>query len=609
MALVSAPPDLAPDRVGDLILRRWLAQGGMAELYLATPADPAQAHEVVVLKRVLPQFSSSSNFVRMFAREARLASMLRHPNIVEVHDATGPHAGDCFFTMEYVHGVDLGQLLDALRVRGGALPLAHALTIAVAMCAGLHHAHEACDPEGRPLGIVHRDVSPSNVLLGFDGSIKVTDFGVAKAMALTQLTEEGTRKGKLCYMSPEQATGERVDRRADVFAIATVLYELTTMDRLFGGDNDLAVMYNLITRPRPSPREANPGYPAALEAIVMRGVAADIDARHATAQELQRELEGFAAAVGLSLHAEAVGAFVRQTVPVPVHPRDDPELTAQRVALRPPPQQVVTAAHGPDRSVTLADPRAVAPTGPNPQLPLGSDPGVLRSYSTGPRPLLSGAAMIPGTGAWAPVPPARASTLHRWSLALALVALLSTVLLVLPRFEPGFEGTGHLPLLAAAAVAAAVARRFGFDWETLELAVVEAIRMAMRAILILLVIGMLMGTWLAGGIVPALIHWGLMLLSPGWFLPTACLVCSIVSLVSGSSWSTAGTVGLALVGIGGAMGIDPAMTAGAVVSGAYFGDKLSPMSDTTNLAPAMAGTELFVHIRHQVLTTGPAWAL
>ncbi|MCA9651393.1 MAG: Na+/H+ antiporter NhaC [Myxococcales bacterium] len=198
-----------------------------------------------------------------------------------------------------------------------------------------------------------------------------------------------------------------------------------------------------------------------------------------------------------------------------------------------------------------------------------------------------------------------------WALVpvLALVGFLSLVLVVLQRLEPGFEGSGHLPLLAAAAVAALVARRFGYDWETLELAIVEAIRMAMPAILILLVIGMLMGTWLAGGIVPALIHWGLMLLSPAWFLPTACAVCSIVSVVSGSSWSTAGTVGLAMIGIGGAMGIDPAMTAGAVVSGAYFGDKLSPMSDTTNLAPAMAGTELFVHIRHQILTTGPAWVL
>lgn len=213
-------------------------------------------------------------------------------------------------------------------------------------------------------------------------------------------------------------------------------------------------------------------------------------------------------------------------------------------------------------------------------------------------------------------PPAEATPQEReipagWALVpvLALVAFLGTTLIVLPRIEPGFAGTGHLPLLAAAAVAAAVARRFGRRWTELELSVVEAIRLAMPAILILLVIGMLMGTWLAGGVVPALIHWGLMLLSPAWFLPTACAVCSAVSIVSGSSWSTAGTVGLALIGIGGAMGIDPAMTAGAVVSGAYFGDKLSPMSDTTNLAPAMAGTELFVHIRHQTLTTAPAWVI
>ena len=198
-----------------------------------------------------------------------------------------------------------------------------------------------------------------------------------------------------------------------------------------------------------------------------------------------------------------------------------------------------------------------------------------------------------------------------WALlpVLALVAFLCLVLVVLPRIDPDYSGTGHLPLIGAATVAALVARMHGYHWDEIEHGIVEAIRMSMRAILILLVIGMLMGTWLASGIVPALIHWGLMLLTPAFFLPTACAVCSVVSLVSGSSWSTAGTVGLAMIGIGNAMGIEPAMTAGAVVSGAYFGDKLSPMSDTTNLAPAMAGTDLFTHIRHQVKTTGPAWVL
>jgi NhaC family Na+:H+ antiporter len=192
----------------------------------------------------------------------------------------------------------------------------------------------------------------------------------------------------------------------------------------------------------------------------------------------------------------------------------------------------------------------------------------------------------------------------RWALVpvLALIGLLAVTILVL-------DGSGHVPLALAAGVAGLVAWAHGYAWRQLEAGMLAAIQLAMGAILILLVIGMLMGTWLAAGIVPAMIAWGLELLSPSFFLPATCLVCSLVSLVSGSSWSTAGTVGLALIGVGDAMAIDPAMTAGAVVSGAYFGDKLSPMSDTTNLAPAMAGTDLFSHIRHMVWTTGPAWVV
>jgi NhaC family Na+:H+ antiporter len=185
---------------------------------------------------------------------------------------------------------------------------------------------------------------------------------------------------------------------------------------------------------------------------------------------------------------------------------------------------------------------------------------------------------------------------------LALIALLAGTIIVL-------EGSGHVPLVLAACVAGLVAWAHGYSWAHLQAGIIKAINLALVAILILLTIGILMGTWLAAGIVPALIAWGLELLSPSWFLPASCAVCSIVSLVSGSSWSTAGTVGLAMIGVGNAMGIDPAMTAGAVISGAYFGDKLSPMSDTTNLAPAMAGTDLFTHVRHMLWTTLPSWVL
>nr|WP_198154437.1 Na+/H+ antiporter NhaC [Plesiocystis pacifica] len=191
-----------------------------------------------------------------------------------------------------------------------------------------------------------------------------------------------------------------------------------------------------------------------------------------------------------------------------------------------------------------------------------------------------------------------------WALipVAVLIALLAYTIIVL-------EGSGHLPLVLGASVAGLVAWAHGYEWKAIQDGMVQAISMAMGAALILLTIGVLMGTWIAAGIVPAMIAWGLKLLSPAWFLPASCAVCSIVSLVSGSSWSTAGTVGIALIGIGEAMGVDPAMTAGAVISGAYFGDKLSPMSDTTNLAPAMAGAELFPHIRHMLWTTVPAWLL
>lgn len=191
----------------------------------------------------------------------------------------------------------------------------------------------------------------------------------------------------------------------------------------------------------------------------------------------------------------------------------------------------------------------------------------------------------------------------------SLITFLALFILILPKQFPGFEGTGHLPLVCASAVAALVASAFGYKWRALQEGILSAIHVAMGAILILLVIGCLMGTWLASGIVPAFIDWGLRLMQPSFFLPATCAVCSIVSLVSGSSWSTAGTIGLALIGVGSAMGIPNAWTAGAVISGAYFGDKLSPLSDTTNLAPAMAGAELFDHIRHMVWTTTPAWVI
>ena len=180
-----------------------------------------------------------------------------------------------------------------------------------------------------------------------------------------------------------------------------------------------------------------------------------------------------------------------------------------------------------------------------------------------------------------------------------LVAALMSTLMV-------FGGDPHMPILATTIVAALVAIRAGYKWSDIEEGIIDTIRMSMQAVLILMIIGCIIGTWILAGVVPTMIYYGLKILSPGIFLVATCLICSIVSLATGSSWTTAGTVGIALLGVGGGLGIPLPIVAGAIISGAYFGDKMSPLSDTTNLAPAMAGSNLFDHIKHMVFTTGPS---
>lgn len=197
-------------------------------------------------------------------------------------------------------------------------------------------------------------------------------------------------------------------------------------------------------------------------------------------------------------------------------------------------------------------------------------------------------------------PPPRAAAL--WEALIPVVALIVMIRESLVRFE----GTAHLPLLLAAGIAALVGVRLGHRWSAMEAGIVEGIAIGLKAVLILMVVGMLIGTWIAGGIVPILIYHGLKLLNPSLFLVAACVICCIVSLSTGSSWTTAGTVGIALVGVGQGLEVPLPMVAGAIVSGAYFGDKLSPLSDTTNLAPAVAGSELFEHVRYMLFTTVPS---
>lgn len=190
-----------------------------------------------------------------------------------------------------------------------------------------------------------------------------------------------------------------------------------------------------------------------------------------------------------------------------------------------------------------------------------------------------------------------------------LLVMLTLLLLLFYEIKLSNHGDAHIALIAASALATIVAVANGWKWKFLEKGIINSISRSMQAMLILCVVGMMIGAWIAGGVVPAMIYYGLKILSPGIFLFASCILCSIVSLATGSSWSTAGTIGIALIGVGMGLGINPAITAGAIISGAYFGDKMSPLSDTTNLAPAVAGSQLFDHIRHMLWTVIPSMVI
>lgn len=296
-------------RLGRYTLRRRIGRGGMAELYLAQVTGIEGFEKLVAIKLVLPHVADEPQFVEMFLDEARLAARLDHPNIVQVLDL-GVADGEHFMAMEYVHGHDVRQLL-ASAVEHGGLPLGCALTIVSEACAGLHHAHELADDQGRPLGVVHRDVSPSNIIVRHDGGVKVVDFGIAKAANRSNVTRTGALKGKAGYMSPEQCRGGTIDRRSDIFGLGILLFETTTCVRLFFGDNDFAVMNRIIDCDHELPGALVPGYPPALAAIVARALAKDPSNRHPTALELRRALEDFAHAHGVRLSTADLAAHMR----------------------------------------------------------------------------------------------------------------------------------------------------------------------------------------------------------------------------------------------------------------------------------------------------------
>jgi serine/threonine protein kinase/outer membrane biosynthesis protein TonB len=288
-----------------------LASGGMADVVLGR-ADGIEGFERhVVLKRIRAEHARDRRFISMFVDEARLAAGLHHQHIVQVFDI-GEAQGEYFFAMEYIHGEDVRKLLSAVAQMKAYVPLNVVCAIVSAVAAGLHYAHDRRDSKGRPLDIVHRDVSPSNVIIGYDGAVKIVDFGIAKATARHAETLAGSLKGKCSYMSPEQCKSDPVDRRSDVYGLGVLLYELATTARLFKGDNDYLVMDGIVNGRFALPQVRRPDLPNELSTIITRALATDRTRRYQTAEELRVELEQFATKHELNATSAALASYMRK---------------------------------------------------------------------------------------------------------------------------------------------------------------------------------------------------------------------------------------------------------------------------------------------------------
>jgi serine/threonine-protein kinase len=277
----------------------------MATVHFARLNGPAGFARTVAIKRLHPQHAKDPEFVSMFLDEARLAARVRHPNVVPTLDVVATD-GETFLVMEYVQGESLARLMRTVRGMMTPADVRIVATIMSGVLHGLHAAHEARSEQGEPLDIVHRDVSPQNVLVGVDGVARVLDFGVAKAAGRSQATREGQIKGKLAYMAPEQLHGARLTRQTDVYSAAVVTWEALTGKRLFYAENEGAVITAILQMPLKSPSQVAPHVPFAFDRVIMRGLERDVTRRYATAREMALDLER---CVGIASAAE-VGEWV-----------------------------------------------------------------------------------------------------------------------------------------------------------------------------------------------------------------------------------------------------------------------------------------------------------
>jgi eukaryotic-like serine/threonine-protein kinase len=331
--------------VGKYELVRKLAIGGMAEVFLAKFEWAKGLEKTVVVKRILAQYAEDPNFTAMFLSEARLASQLSHPNIAQIIEF-GDDEGLSFLAMEYVDGPSLRQLAASFRRQKVALPLPHCARIVALACEALAHAHDLADPAtGLPLQLVHRDVSPDNILISKTGAVKLVDFGIAKAVTQAHRTKTGTVKGKLSYMSPEQLRAQPVDRRADIYSLGVTLYELVSGQKPFNANNELVLIESILKQDRLTLRARRPDCPPELDRIVMRAMERDKELRYADCRAMHADLEQFIISSRTPVTAFQIAELVRQAeaharaagVTEPLQPSPPPA-----PAPPPPPEPVIT---------------------------------------------------------------------------------------------------------------------------------------------------------------------------------------------------------------------------------------------------------------------------
>jgi serine/threonine protein kinase len=304
------------ETVGRYALQGEIASGGMAVVYFGKLLGPVGFCRPVAIKRLHKQLARDPGVRDMFIDEARLTSRIRHPNVVPTLDVVDEHS-ELLLVMEYVHGESLQLLLRAMRQRSERVPLRIALAIMTGVLHGLHAAHEACSEAGEPLHIVHRDVSPQNVLCGTDGVSRVLDFGVARAAVRLENTREGIVKGKLAYMAPEQLGGAVVDRRADVYSAAVILWEMLAGKRLFVREDGASVLVDKLLHGTIEPPSAHaPAVPKLLDAITLHGLTRNAEQRFATAREMALAIERFGELARPSEIGEWVEALASESLAI-----------------------------------------------------------------------------------------------------------------------------------------------------------------------------------------------------------------------------------------------------------------------------------------------------